>query len=446
MIETKETNQLTIGVVPSDSLSTELTCEILEHQGVIYELVNQADPKRKIYPVVLLPENSSSTLTKAASICISADNVLIVDKIVDLQKIKGYLSGETVSKQDQFNCFVNAEESKLVSKIGERLDASDLPLVTKSIWPNNARACCVITHDIDWFTYSPFHKVVFDGISNPLQIAKLVLANLIRHKDYGWNIPEMVDLERVATCKSTFLFRTEYYEYELDLLRRSLELIKRNNAGSEIALHASHSSHSSDQALETELSKFKTMFGHEPSGIRYHTLKFDVPKTWNIESRKSMQYDATFSYNEYIGFRSEICFPYHPFDGKCKISIVEIPTAIMDWTLLHRKLRGRNAELVLQKAKETVEKYNGVLTVNFHNSYINKSTFPDIYNLYSSLLKQVVQDNYWVATAEECVKWWNVRSSALIEPKLTGENEITARPTPVQLVVKGKKPYSMRYA
>ena len=442
----KETKELTMGVVLSDDSQTSIIYELLDHQGVIYETIAQKDSPSKIYPVVILPKYNDLGFSVAKKNCVCEDNVMIADKIVDLRKIRQFLSGEILIKDDQLDPFVNKEEIKLVSQIKNRLAALDLPLVTKSFWPRKARACCVVTHDIDWFTYSPFHKVVFDGELKPHQIIKLLLTNLFKRKNYGWNISEMVNLETSLGCKSTFLFKTEYQETEKKFLDQSLGLLKKQQEqGFEIALHASHSSHKNLEALESELSIFRGKVGRDPAGIRHHILKFIAPQTWKLEVEKGIAYDATFSHNEFFGFRSEVCYPYHPFAEAERLPLVELPTSFMDWTLLNRKRRGRLAESTLQQVKECVEKYNGVLTVNFHNTYINQDTFPDILALYSSLLKQVASDNYWVATAFECVRWWNERASASPKPRITSDREITAIRTPVELDVNGPNDFSVKY-
>ncbi|MGI0090848.1 MAG: hypothetical protein ACREBS_03980 [Nitrososphaerales archaeon] len=360
-----------------------------------------------------------------------------------MEKIQHCLSGELGVKEDQFGLFVNTEAAKLVQQIEDQLAKLNLPLVRKWYWPKGAKACCVLTHDIDWLEYSPYHKAVLNRELGLAHATRLLLGNLFIRKNYGWNIPEMIDMEKGFGCKSTFFLRTEYADREKKLVDSSVELLKKQEF--EIGLHASHSSHKTSEALKSELSEFRRLFGETPLGIRYHILRFLAPSTWKVEMGEGIQYDATFAYNEYFGFRSEVCFPYHPFATGERLAITELPTSFMDWTLLHRKVRGHSAESTLQRVKESIEKYNGVLTVNFHNTYINQNTFPDIFALYKSLLKQVASENYWVATASECVKWWNERAFASPKPRIMSSDEIVAVQTPAQLAASGSKKFSIRY-
>lgn len=438
MLENKE---LTMGVIPSGD-STSLLCEILDHQGIIYDLVSKESTKT--YPVMILPEYDESALSIAKRSDVAENNVIICDKLVDIGRIRQFLSGETSTRDDQLDLFVNREEVKLVSEIRNQLANAGLPLVRKCFWPRRLGACCVITHDIDWFTYSPFHKVVLGGDLKIRQLIKLFLTNLLGRKNYGWNIPEMVSLEKDSGCKSTFLFQTMYPEAAEEYFAKSLEILKRQQ-DFEIALHASHSSHKDSRALDSELSSFHRNVGRDTEGIRYHILKFETPRTWKLEAEKNLKYDATFSYNEYFGFRAEVCFPYHPYADRERLPIVELPTGFMDWTLLHRKRRGRSAESILKSVKERVEEYNGVLTLNFHNTYINNDTFPDIYGLYRSIMKEVASESYWIATASECVGWWNERAYAKPRPIISTDGEIRAQRTAVELDVSGEKKFLLKY-
>ncbi|HEV2225616.1 MAG TPA: hypothetical protein VGR56_02280, partial [Nitrososphaerales archaeon] len=75
---------------------------------------------------------------------------------------------------------------------------------------------------------------------------------------------------------------------------------------------------------------------------------------------------------------------------------------------------GSQAERVLGSIMERVEHYNGLLLVNFHNTYLNRDTFPDVLELYEGLIDRVFERGYWVTTASECSEWWRRRASAKV--------------------------------
>ncbi len=348
---------------------------------------------------------------------------MVAGEIIDLEAMKHLLGGLRDNRMDNFDVPVNEAGRKLVAAIGERMSEIGLPLVLKSTWPNGARACCVLTHDIDFLTSSPFHKAIWRRFDHPARFLGLLYNGAVRRRNYGWNIPETVELEKHYGFRSTFLFMNRYKEDdEGAYFQRSLRLVKE--AGSEIALHASESSHRTAEAMNAEMEAFRDRVGFYPRGVRHHILKFQPPETWVIESQFGLEYDATFGYNRFFGFRAGSCFPFHPFTATGRIPILELPTGFMDWTALHRSSDSSRFGEFLRIAKEHVEAFNGLLVVNFHNTYLNEKTFPSVIGEYESLLRDIREKGYWVATAAECATWWKRRSLETIEPRMRDDGSI----------------------
>jgi hypothetical protein len=397
---------LTVGVVTQGTIYDEVLLEMLDHQGIIYEVVGPEHSAT--YPVVLISKDSDSAHSLAREVCESDENILIAEKVVNLEQTFKYLSGLVDEKTDQLTLNVNEEELKLTKAIRTSLSSAKLPLVTKWFWPGMAKACCVLTHDVDWLSYTPFHKAVLKGGVGPGRLLSLALKGVIGKKNFGWNIPETVESERRHGVKSTFLLRSRYDDAQ-HLIKPTIEVLKKN--GFEIALHASMSSYMEEDSLREELRSFRETVGSEPAGLRHHILKFSRPKTWEIETAMGLEYDGTFAHNRYFGFRGGICFPYHPF-GSSRIPITELPMGFMDFTAMYKGLRGPKFSKKIDEVKEIIEKFHGVLVANFHNTYLNSETFPDISGAYEKLLSDVTSEGYWVATAQECARWWQSRAAA----------------------------------
>jgi len=414
-----ESQNLSIGFVPqrAPNAGDELCFELLDHQGIEYEIIEPAshDSQRR-YHVVLISRTSTDLIHIARERSFSDNHIISVDKVVRLDRVLGFLSGKEDQKpRDRLDLVVNDEERKLRSVIRQEFEKQGLPFVFKWFWPNFRRACCILTHDIDWLTYSPLHRAVFRGPLKPKKSLSLIKSGLLKKRDYGWNIPKTLELEKKYGLRSTFFFLTKYEANLMPIFKRSLELLKEQN--SEIALHGYHASHKNREALSSELKTFSKNTGEKPAGLRYHILKFRVPDSWVLESEAGLKYDATFSYNEYYGFRSEICFPFHPFNG-ARLRIIEIPTGFMDWTALYRNTRGAKLTSKIKQIMGLVEGFNGAFVVNFHNTYLNPDTFGDIYSAYEDVLKSTTSRDYWICTARECAEWWEYRSKMRLSPRL----------------------------
>jgi len=405
---------LTLGLVASSPTSNEVISEMLYHQGVIYDTMAEGGHHK--YPVVLVQGHSRRACETARRASQNEQGIIDLDQAADIGKVASRLQGESVAR-DCFKPAVNEEEEKLVSAIRKAFFALELPLVRKWYWPSLAPACCVLTHDVDWFEYSPFHRRALTQSLSPARVSRLGYERLVRGRDFGWNIPETVELEKSYGCKSTFLFQTSYGAND-SLLEKSAKLLRKESF--EIALHGTRDSHREKEALRNEVRLLGEKTGIEPCGIRYHILKFDVPRTWELQASVGVSYDATFCFNRFFGFRAEICFPYRPLVGS-RLPLVELPTCYMDWTSLHRNQSGKEQQRVLENELESVMRYHGALVVNFHNTYLNEMTFPAVLRTYKWLLNEISARRLWVATAEECVRWWNHRASTQIHPRFEGK-------------------------
>jgi hypothetical protein len=182
------------------------------------------------------------------------------------------------------------------------------------------------------------------------------------------------------------------------------------------------------------LERFKRWTGDDTRGLRYHILKFSPPSTWELESTAGLEYDATFYYNEYFGFRSGVCFPFRPFSKDSRLPILELPTGYMDWTSLH-KVQDARAQLdTLERTRKAIERYHGVFVANFHNTYLNKDTFPNIYATFNSLLQSAKNEKYWVATAKQCSDWWRLRANEQIDPRWES-GDVVCSPSSLDIVI-----------
>ena len=403
---------------------------MLDHQGVCYETIVGGSLSLEDYPLVLVSERSDKVLSQEGLHSVSKDDIIAASDVVDLKSILECFSGLGRDKGDNFDLLVNQEELKLSAALKNGLLRKGLPLVVKQFWPGQAKACCVLTHDLDWFRYSPFHKAVFQVKSELPRKSKILIDSALRRRDYGWNIPSILRLERKYGAKSTFLFQTDYGQ-ENSFVEPSLKLLKAE--GCEIGLHAAHLSHMREEALRSELKAFNSMTGLSPHGIRYHILKFKVPDSWLMQSSLGLLYDATFSYTDFFGFRGGVCFPYHPFAER-RLPVTELPTGFMDWTALKRKVRGRRLKNLLRDVMNKTVTHHGAIVVNFHNTYLNKDTFPDVLEAYEWLLREASKNGYWMATAQQCVEWWNFRASCKPQVQLEGGKVIKAK-TQIPLVV-----------
>lgn len=109
----------------------------------------------------------------------------------------------------------------------------------------------------------------------------------------------------------------------------------------EIGIHLSSISSQNLMLAKFDIDKFKVFlskYDYKFTGnLRNHYLLFDIEKTVDIIDSLDIESDSTLGYADTGGFRSGICYPYHPYNFKFKraAKFLEYPLHIMDLSLIH---------------------------------------------------------------------------------------------------------------
>ena len=442
--------QLNAGLVGSGDIFGEVVSEVLNHQGIFFKEICEETKKDEKFPCVILPRYSDSNYEVARKHCEDEDNIVIAEKQMPLSTVLDALGGKINrnirpidgSSIDLMYPMINQYEIELLTEIREKYHALNLPFVRKWFWPNFFKAGCILTHDVDWFHYSPWHFAVTHNKSI-LQLIKLAYQALVHKRDYGNNVPAIVSKEKQRNVRSTFFFLANYGAHQQEFLK-ILKILRKEKI--EIGLHGSFSSYRNLDLLKIEKDKLEKYIGAKVKGVRQHELNFLTPLTWEYQEKAGFAHDLTLCYATRIGFRSGLCFPYHPIDiaRSKRFSLLEIPTSFMDWTVLSKTYD----ELlkILEKLEQVVEEYNGCLAMNFHNTYQNEETFPEVEKFYTHVLDDLKERNYWLTTAHECHAWWTKRENMRVDATIQ-DNVIKGKTSgyPLPVIIEnsdGKKRYA----
>ncbi|RLI52278.1 MAG: hypothetical protein DRP09_18320, partial [Candidatus Thorarchaeota archaeon] len=95
--------------------------------------------------------------------------------------------------------------------------------------------------------------------------------------------------------------------------------------------------------------------------------------------------------------------PFNLFTNK-EIDILEIPLTVMDCTLFnYMKLDYEKAWEIIKILINIVEKYRGVITILWHNTYM----IDEKVKFYEKILKYCYGKNAWMTSGGEIWRWWN---------------------------------------
>lgn len=282
----------------------------------------------------------------------------------------------------------------------------------RSEYPDGKRFAVCLTHDIDLLYYSKVSIIANMGrhISHG-QIKgalKSPFYNIIKKWNPRWNFNEIMELEEEHGAESTFFvmgLETGDRDFNYRAEDISHELRGIVDRGWEVGLHGGHGAYNDLKALRRQKANLESVLGEKVVGYRNHFLKFNVPETWELLSLAGIKYDATFGYADCVGFRNGMCHPFQPYNlakGE-EIEILEVPLAIMDCTLdLYMKLDAKLAWQITRRIIDTVERYQGVFTVLWHNSYMTGNQM----RFYKKILQYCLEKRAWMTSGKEiCSRW-----------------------------------------
>jgi len=189
------------------------------------------------------------------------------------------------------------------------------------------------------------------------------------------------------------------------------------NEGWEIGLHGSINSYQDQDLLSREKDLLIKNTSCSIQGIRQHYLRLDIYKTWQIHENLGFSYDTTLGFNERIGFRAGIAFPFEPynFQTERKFNLLELPMTIMDGSLFSsngEKLDYYKAVQRCNKLFSNIKQTEGLLVINFHPHY-HQYSYPEWWTMYEYILNYLSESSVWVATGKEIVDWWSERKKKL---------------------------------
>jgi len=297
-------------------------------------------------------------------------------------------------------------------------------------YPEGKKFAVCLTHDIDVVHLSKFGVAVYPSkfevvfrfskagvIYNAAKLVKehqvkntfKTLFNKINKKQNPyWNFKDIMALEEEYDAKSSFYFLVldkgdMDFNFKIGDLEHEIGNIADN--GWEVGLHGGHEAYNNLDEIKEKKERLEKILGKKVIGYRNHYLRFKVPDTWELVSKAGFKYDTTFGYADCVGFRNGMCHPFKPFnlDTNMEIDILEIPLTIMDGTLFdYMKLGMEGAWEVTKTLIDIVEKYNGVITILWHNDYM----IDDKLKLYEKILRYCYEKGAWMTSGEEIWRWW----------------------------------------
>lgn len=315
-----------------------------------------------------------------------------------------------LDQYDRFPYYLSRDRNILEPEVSKFLIENGLNVE----YPEGKRFAVCLTHDID--AVYPYTSKLGIAYITLKSLKERQLKNALKVPFYTinkkwnpwWNFKDIMSLEEKYGAKSSFYFLTLNngdldFNFEVEDLKHEMSNIA--DKGWEVGLHGGHEAYNSLEEIKEKKKKLEDVLGKKVVGYRNHYLKFKVPDTWTLLEKAGFKYDTTFGYADCVGFRNGMCHPFKPFNlvTNEEIDIWEIPLTIMDCTLFdYMRLDLIKAWDVTKKLIDTVEKYNGVITILWHNTYM----VGEMLNFYEKILRYCREKEAWMTSGEEICEWW----------------------------------------
>jgi hypothetical protein len=328
-----------------------------------------------------------------------------------------------------------------ISMLRSLILEAGIPLIEIPPIPAGFGFICCLTHDVDFagirnhkfdhtmfgFLYRAIFKTfidVFNGkaslrklIKNSAAVLSLPLVYLGILKDFWIQFERYMEIEN--GLPSTFFFmpfkktpgrknsesapkrRESRYDIS-DVKSHVKNLISK---GCEIGLHGIDAWIDPENGRK-ELDRIHQITGNPNIGIRMHWLYFNEKSPSHLEEAGFL-YDATFGYNDAVGYRAGTTQTFKPLDSK---NLLELPLHIQDTALFYSgrmDLSEIKAMALCSKLMENAKKYGGVLTVNWHHRSIAPERLWD--EFYKQLLNHLQEYRVWFGKAGDVVRWFEKR-------------------------------------
>ncbi|WP_407306586.1 hypothetical protein [Desulfosporosinus sp. SB140] len=202
-----------------------------------------------------------------------------------------------------------------------------------------------------------------------------------------------------------------------DVAEQQTLLTRLEEEGWEAGVHGIDAWHSA-QAARAEQRRISQLTGQNELGVRMHWLYFDTPASFQALEEGGFLYDATFGYNEVVGFRAGTLQPYHPLN--CQ-ALWELPLHIQDGALMGEEHLNLNREEAFHQALPILawaKRLGGAVSLLWHNQSFTAPRFWG--EVYERLIEQGKQDGAWIAIPREALRWFARRRECQVALTVEG--------------------------
>lgn len=266
-----------------------------------------------------------------------------------------------------------------------------------------------LTHDLsrpyNYRGWRSFLRAWLKQKNSPLEAARLSFSADV--EDDYFTFPKFLKWDR-NTCDSLgrdrsdiFLFirmpsrhplDKPYYSLHSLYLRRILSIAAKHKVL--LALQCSYAAGHQSELISKERHQFEKAFRQRPRGLRHNKLTSCEPEDLLQAYVSGFRNDYSMGYADVVGFRLGTCRPVKFINPNTRLltELILHPLVLRDLTLSDQRymaLEQDEAERIAHDLIRTTARYNGELTLLWHNDLLSQKTHPWHSVLYRSMLRLI---------------------------------------------------------
>ena len=266
-----------------------------------------------------------------------------------------------------------------------------------------------LTHDLsrpyNYRGWRSFLRAWLKQKKSPLEAARLSFSADV--EDDYFTFPKFLKWDR-NTCDSLgrdrsdiFLFirmpsrhplDKPYYSLHSLYLRRILSIAAKHKVL--LALQCSYAAGHQAELISKERHQFEKAFRQRPRGLRHNKLTSCEPEDLLQAYVSGFRNDYSMGYADVVGFRLGTCRPVKFINPNTRLltELILHPLVLRDLTLSDQRymaLEQDEAERIAHDLIRMTARYNGELTLLWHNDLLSQKTHPWHSVLYRSMLRLI---------------------------------------------------------
>ena len=266
-----------------------------------------------------------------------------------------------------------------------------------------------LTHDLsrpyNYRGWRSFLRAWLKEKKSPLEAARLSFSR--DTEDDYFTFPKFLKWDR-NTCDSLgrdrsdiFLFirmpsrhplDKPYYSLHSLYLHRILSIAAKHKVL--LALQCSYAAGHQSELISKERHQFEKAFRQRPRGLRHNKLTSCEPEDLLQAYVSGFRNDYSMGYADVVGFRLGTCRPVKFINPNTRLltELILHPLVLRDLTLSDQRymaLEQDEAERIAHDLIRTTARYNGELTLLWHNDLLSQKTHPWHSVLYRSMLRLI---------------------------------------------------------